>query len=368
MKKYLMPLLLGMILGGLGFFVLSSSGPEATAVNLKLDEQEATVRAIKSAVPAVVNISVYDKVVKLTMDPLTGTTSEKIIDDYKGSGTGFVISSDGLILTNKHVISAGSDKAIYKVTLSNKERYFAQLIGKDPLNDLAVLKVYDKKLPFLKLGDSSKMPVGATVLAIGNALGKYQNSVTKGIVSAVGRNIEASDPSGDFESLSNLIQTDAQVNQGNSGGPLLDLEGKVVGVNVAIDMEGGSISFAIPIDDAKPVIKSVMESGRIKRPRLGLRYLMIDPEAVRERSLPRESGALVIEGSKGEAAVVPGSPAEKAGIAKGDIIIEANGIKLEGSVSLSTIIQKLKAGDKVKMKLFRTGSVIEKIVVLDEFK
>ncbi|MFH1427457.1 MAG: trypsin-like peptidase domain-containing protein [Patescibacteria group bacterium] len=341
-----------------------------TADDLSLDEQEATIRAIKKIMPSVVSVSVYDYEEIITINLITGERSSKNEKRQMGSGTGFIISADGLILTNKHVVNSGKENsAEYQIILNSGKKYYAQLIGKDPINDLAVLKIFDKNLPFVELGDSDKLQIGSSVIAIGNVLGQYQNSVTKGIVSGLGRSIVASDQTGgNAEALDNVIQTDAEINFGNSGGPLVDLEGKVVGINVAIDQAGSAIGFAIPINDARPVIKSVQEVGRIIRPRLGVRYIMLTPEIAEERNASRNSGALIIEGELGSPAILEGSPAYLAGLQAGDVIFEINAIKIEGSNTLLSVIQKYKPGNKIGMKVQRGNKVIIKIVTLDEFK
>ncbi|MBI4779427.1 trypsin-like peptidase domain-containing protein [Candidatus Falkowbacteria bacterium] len=232
-----------------------------------------------------------------------------------------------------------------------------------------MLKIFDKNLPYVGLGDSDKLQIGSTAIAIGNALGRYQNSATKGIVSGLGRSIEASDQTGaNAESLDNVIQTDAEINLGNSGGPLVDLNGNVIGINVAIDQAGSSIGFAIPINDAKPVIKSVREIGRIVRPRLGLRYVMLTPEIAQANKLTRSSGAWISASQGGTASILPDSPAAKAGLKEGDIITEINAIKLQDRVTLLSIIQKYKPGDKIGLRVFRDGKFLVLIATLDEFK
>ncbi|MFH1426978.1 MAG: trypsin-like peptidase domain-containing protein [Patescibacteria group bacterium] len=341
-----------------------------TADDLSLDEQEATIRAIKKIMPSVVSVSVYDYEEIITINLITGERSSENEKRQMGSGTGFIISADGLILTNKHVVNSGKENsAEYQIILNSGKKYYAQLIGKDPINDLAVLKIFDKDLPFVELGDSNNLQIGSSVIAIGNVLGQYQNSVTKGIVSGLGRSIVASDQTGgNAEALDNVIQTDAEINFGNSGGPLVDLEGKVVGINVAIDQAGSAIGFAIPINDARPVIKSVQEIGRIIRSRLGVRYIMLTSEIAEERNASRNSGALIIEGDTGSPAIAEGSPASLAGLQAGDVIFEINAIKIDGNNTLLSVIQKYKPGDKIGMKVQRGNKVIIKVVMLDEFK
>lgn len=340
-----------------------------TADVLSFDEQGAAIRAIKKVNPAVVSIAVFEDQISLVIDKVSGKKISKTDKIQKGSGTGFLISSDGLIITNKHVVGVVvKESGSYQILLNNGKQYYAQLIGQDPLNDLALLKIFDKNLPFVELGDSDKLFPGTTVMAIGNALGIYQNSVTKGIVSGLNRDIVASDQAGNAESLGNVIQTDAQINLGNSGGPLVDLNGQVVGVNVATDASGSSIGFAIPINDVKVVIKSAKEVGRIIRPRLGIRYLMLNEQLSYANKLPTNKGAWVSSGKTDLPAVTPGSPADKAGIVAGDIVLEINTIKVDGLNTLLSVTQKYKPGDKIGLKIQRGNKIINKVVVLDEFK
>ena len=356
--------------GGMLFNFFQPNIRGLVADTLRLDDQEATIRAINKVIPAVVNIIVLDQQTTTIINLTTGEQTQKTEIVRKGSGTGFLISADGLTLTNKHVVGAANEKTgQYKILLNSGKQYYAQLIGKDPINDLAVLKIFDKNLPYVQLGDSDQLSIGTTVIAIGNALGRYQNSATKGIVSGVGRNIEASDQSGNIsEILDNVIQTDAEINPGNSGGPLVDLVGNIVGINVAIDQSGSAIGFAIPINDAKPVVKSVREIGRIVRPRLGVRYHMLTPELAQQLKLAKDSGAWISVNQDGTPSVLAGSPADKAGLKPGDIVTEINGIKLQGKATLISVIQKFKPGDRIGLKVFRDGKFINLIAVLDEFR
>ena len=359
----------GLAVGLFGVNYFQSTVDKAVADNLRLDDQEATIRAINKIIPAVVSIIVYDQETIYILDLMTGQQTQQTSKVEKGSGTGFLISADGLILTNKHIANAGKERtAEYRIILNSGKQYYAQLIGKDPLNDFAILKIFDKNLPYVNLGDSDKLQLGSTVMAIGNALGRYQNSVTKGIVSGIGRSLIASDQAGNAEALDNVLQTDAGINQGNSGGPLIDLLGNVVGINVAIDQGGSSIGFAIPINDARPVIKSVKEVGRIVRPRLGVRYIMLTPQIAQDNKLSQNSGAWIKKSQDGTPAILPGSPAEKGGILAGDIIIEINAIKIENKNTLISVINKYKPGNRIGLRIVRDGKIIIKIVVLDEFK
>lgn len=322
---------------------------------LQFDEQDATILAIKKVNSAVVNITVLE--------------NQSGVKTIKGAGTGFIISSDGYVITNRHVVEAADEKlSQFKVLQSSGISSYAQLIGKDPLNDLAILKISANKLPFVELGDSDKLELGTSVIAIGNSLGLYQNSVTKGIVSGLNRSIVASDQTGNAENLGNVIQTDAEINLGNSGGPLIDLNGKVVGVNVAVDTSGSAIGFAIPINDAKTVINNVRKLGRIARPRLGIKYVMINPTIEVEKGLIRSDGAYIDNPSDGSQAITPGSPADIAGLKPGDIIFDVNGTRINEKNSLLSVTQKYKPGDKITLKVQRDKNVITLIVTLDEFK
>ncbi len=355
---------------GFAFLFVQFFNPiNIVAEDLQLDEQEATIRAIAQVQPAVVNIIVYDDEDVLTIDIESGLESKERERVLKGRGTGFIINRDGYIVTNKHVIESASDNGSYRIIMNNDKQYYAQLIAKDPLNDLAVLKIFDENLPFVELGDSGSLQIGSTVIAIGNALGLYQNTATKGIVSGLGRSIVANEEvSGQVEFLDNIIQTDAGINHGNSGGPLINLRGKVVGINVAIDETGSSIGFAIPANDARVVINSVIESGRIIRPRLGLRYIMLSPEIATDNKLNRASGAWITAGETEGEVIAKNGPAEIAGLLPGDIIFEVNAIKVEGKNTLLSIIQSYKPGDRIGMKVHRAEKILILIAELDEFK
>jgi len=346
-------------------FIYNSNS--VTADDLQFDEQELTIRAINKVMPATVNVVVYDYEDVLALDVSTG---EQYIEKEKksqGDGTGFIITSDGLVMTNKHVIEPITKTKEYKIILSSGKQYYAQYIDHDPINDLAILKIFDKDLPFVELGDSDVLSIGTTVIAIGNVLGRYKNSATKGIVSGLERFLMTSDlTTGKQTSLYNVIQTDAGINKGNSGGPLINLKGQVVGINVALDEGGAGVGFAIPINDAKPVIRTIKEVGRIIRPKLGLRYMMLNPVIAEENGLLRNEGAWIYaEG--GQEIVVPGSPADIAGILPGDIIFEVNAIKIEGKRNLLSVLQRYKPGDKIGFKIQRGNMVVIKIAELGAF-
>ena len=286
----------------------------------------------------------------------------------KQKGTGFLISADGYIITNRHVVEPSGEDGEYRIILNSGKEYYAQLIDKDRLYDLAVLKIFDKNLPFVDLGNSDNLKVGMSVIAIGNALGQYENSATKGIVSALGRSVIVSDISGKSETLDNLIQTDAAINPGNSGGPLINLRGEIIGINTAVEASGSAIGFAIPINDVRNVVKSIQDNGRIMRPRLGLMYQMLSPEIALDNKLNRNSGAWINSGNPNVSSILHNSPAEKSGLKEGDIIFEVNAIKIEGKNTLLSIIQKYKVGDRIGLKVARGEKVLIFTLTLDELR
>ena len=284
-----------------------------------------------------------------------------------GGGTGFVISSKkGLILTNKHVVSDA--EAEYTVVTNDGEKYEAEVLARDPFNDIAVLKIATDNLPAIQLGDSDQLKIGETVIAIGNALGEYRNTVTKGVISGISRRIVAGG-AGYSEVLEDVIQTDAAINFGNSGGPLINLQGEVIGINTAISRQGQLIGFAIPSNQAKQGVESVEKYGKIIRPFLGIRYVIINQETAKVNKLPIDYGALIVRGqARTELAVIPGSPANKAGLVEGDIILEMNDQKITEKSPLAKEIRKHQPGDEVELKIYHQGE--EKIikVILEEYQ
>lgn len=284
-----------------------------------------------------------------------------------GGGTGFIISADGLILTNKHVVA--DTEASYTVVTNDYKRYDAKVLAIDPFVDIALVKIEAKGLPVATLGDSDKIKIGQTVIAIGNTLSEYHNTITKGVVSGINRRVVAGGGVIGEETIEEAIQTDAAINPGNSGGPLVNLKGEVIGINTAVSNQGQLIGFSIPVNVAKPIIESVKKYGRIIRPWLGVRYTLINKQLAQENKLPVDYGALILRGNKQtDLAVIPGSPADKAGLLENDIILEADGTKITEDYSLSKAIQKHKPGDKIKLKILRKGE--EKIieVTLEEMK
>jgi len=270
-----------------------------------------------------------------------------------GGGTGFVVSEDGMILTNKHLVLDA--KAEYTVLTNDGRKFPAKVLARDPVQDLAIMKIEKTDgLKPVKLGNSDKLQTGQTVIAIGNVLGEFRNSVSVGVISGLGRTITA-EGGGLVATLEDVIQTDAAINRGNSGGPLLNLKGEVVGVNTAMVLQAQNIGFAIPINKAKKDIEQVKTLGKIVYPFLGVRYLLINEKIQKENNLPVNYGAWVIKGDQGELAIFPGSAAQIAGLKEGDIILEFNQEKITPENTLTKIIMKYNPGDKIVLKILRNG-------------
>jgi serine protease Do len=323
---------------------------------VNIDENSAVIEAVEKVNPVVVSIT------------LTKDTRDLFGQIYteEGGGSGFLISKDGLILTNKHVVN---DETIdYTVITNDGKSYEATVMSIDPINDLAIIKIDADNLSFAPLGDSDGLKIGQKVIAIGNALNEYQNTVTTGIVSAVDRTIVAGDGLGQNEQLENMIQTDAAINPGNSGGPLIDLGGNVIGINTAIDVEASNIGFAIPINQAKSAIESYLATGKITRPRLGIRFLPLTPELAAMNQLDVKYGALIYTENYSELSVIPGGPADKAGLQINDIIVSINNEQINEEHSLSGLLQKYKPGDEVEIEYWRKGELEKTKVILDEMK
>ena len=267
-------------------------------------------------------------------------------------GSGFIVSSDGTIITNKHVVS---DQAKYQVITSNDKTYDVQKIYRDPLNDVAILKINLSQNPGVNLrpvmmGDSSNLQVGQFVIAIGTALGEFRNTVTTGVISGLGRGITAGDQFEGFtENLDNVIQTDAAINPGNSGGPLVDSSGHVIGVNTAVAQGSQNIGFALPINVIKDSLNNFNQNGKFNRPYLGVAYHVLDKQVALLNNVPQ--GALIDS-------VVSGSPAESSGVQQGDVITKIDGKSITQDSDLSQEIASKKVGDSVTLEIWRNGKTI----------
>lgn len=316
-----------------------------------LQESSAIIDVVNTVGPSVVNVVTSDEVADYF-----GRVREREI----GAGSGIIIKADGLVLTNKHVVPEGTDHIT--VTLADgREFKDATVVGRDPLNDIAFIKINANDLPAVELGDSDQVVVGQRVVAIGNALGEFDHTVTSGIISGIGRPVTTEDGLTEAERLKDLLQTDAAINPGNSGGPLVDVEGRVIGINTAVAGEAENIGFAIPINQAKASITSIERTGQLQKAYLGVRYLDLTPEIAKQFDLKINEGAYLT--SSGDSpAVLPDTPAAKAGLVANDIIIKVNDETITNKRSLASLIGKYLPGDKIKL-IIRRGDETKEIEV-----
>lgn len=339
------------------------------------------VSIVAIADPAVVSIVVTQEVPNLELyyeriSPFGGTFSGFSIPRYRqngtreeevAGGTGFFVSADGYLVTNNHVIDI--EESSYTVYLNDGSSYDATLVAADALLDVALLKVDAPEVVFssLAFGDSDAVLAGQTVIAIGNALGEYRNTVSVGVISGLSRSLFADTGDGDTELLQDILQTDAAINPGNSGGPLLNLAGEVIGVNVAASVGSAeNIGFALPANAVQFAVESMKEYGRVLRPWLGVRYRMITPEVAEREGLAVEFGAFVQLASQGQSGVISGSPADKAGIQEGDIILRVDGDEVNDSHDLGYLLRLHAPGDEIVLDVLRDGEEFVYHVTLEE--
>ena len=336
---------------------VSTVSPEGYYTGNSIEFEETSVANIVSKVtPAVVSIISEVR-----------TSSYFGYGTSQASGTVMIVTADGYIITNKHVIDGA--RSVQVITDSGDTYDNVKIVGTDPLNDVAYLKISGvDNLPTIPLGDSKTIAVGQPVLAIGNALGAYQNSVTQGIIGGTGRTIQASDSSGsNVETLTDMLQTDAAINPGNSGGPLVNAAGEVIGINTAVSTDAQGLGFAIPISAVKGMLNNIIENGRAQRAYLGLSYLTITSEVAKEFNLSVSQGAYVHSDNSRQSAVIAGGPAAKAGIKDGDIISKINGVQVGRAGSISTLIGEYKVGDVVPVTIIRDGKEITINVTLEAY-
>ena len=316
--------------------------------------------------------SIAETAEKVSKSVVSIVTSTKVSDfwgrsyDSAAAGTGVIATSDGIVVTNKHVIN-GANKV--SVVLDDGTTYDeVEIVATDPLNDIAFLKIKGVSgLAAATLGDSKTIHVGQQVIAIGNALGQYQNTVTAGIVSGLGRSVTASDSSGqNTETLSDMIQTDAAINSGNSGGPLVNAAGEVIGINTATSSAAENMGFAIPISSVKGMLAQLVESGKAVRTYLGVYSVEITPEVAKEYNLPVSTGAYLYSPSS-YSAIMTGSPAAKAGLKDKDIIVAVNGVKVGVAGALANLVSEYKPGDTVQLGVMREGNEIAVNVTLEGY-
>lgn len=347
------------------------------------DYEHLVVTAVKNATPAVVSVVVskdlpvieqcpYDPFANLPdqfkqffgggtqlYQPCQKGTSKQEI----GGGSGFIVTSDGLIVTNKHVVE--DEEAEYSVITNDGATYTATVKARHPLLDIAVLKIEASGLPTLNLGDSSDITLGQTVIAIGNALGEFGNSVSRGVVSGLSRTITASTHGGDTENLENVIQTDAAINPGNSGGPLLNIQGNVIGINVATVSGAQNIGFAIPINAVVSAIESVKTTGEITVAFLGVHYITLNTDTAKELELSIDYGAYLSSPDE-SSAIEKDSPAAAAGLKDKDVIVAIDGEQLTSDHSLVSIIAQKRPEQTVSLDVWRDGQMVTLSATLAE--
>ena len=313
--------------------------------------------------------AVIDKVSPSVVSIITSTTTQTVYGaaQQEAAGTGIILSKDGYVMTNHHVVSTATHVQV--VTSDGTTYDNVPVVGSDPLNDVAYLMIPNvSNLTPAELGDSSTVRVGQSVIAIGNALGQYQNTVSSGIISGKGRPVSASDGTGNSsESLTDLLQTDAAINPGNSGGPLLNYSGQVIGMNTAVAANAEGIGFAIPINATKGTTKMVLAGKGVQRAYLGIRYVDITPSVAKQYNLAVTQGAYVTADTSGAAAVAPGSPAEKAGLQDKDIVTRINNEQIGSQGGLSSIIGEYAPGDTVELTYIRGSATHSVKITLNQY-
>jgi serine protease Do len=361
--RFLPFLLFSLLFLGLGIFLgkyLPDLLKKTTVLEQKLiKEESAVIEIAEKSSPSVVTVSIKTPQRQiLEFSPFGGLRRRTEGGEEQDIGSGFIVSNDGLIITNKHVVNSN---ATYKVITSDDKEYEVKSKSLDPNNDIAILKIDANDLKPLELGMSSNLKVGQFVVAIGTALGEFRHTVTTGVVSGLGRGIVAGSVfEGYVEKLDDVIQTDAAINPGNSGGPLINSAGQVIGVNVAVAQGAENIGFAIPIDVVKKSLDEFKSSGGkfVGRAYLGVRYEMIGLGTALLNDVPQ--GAYVVE-------VVSGSPADKSGVLEEDIITKIDGLRINEKDDIGEVIRKKKVGDKISLEVYRNGETLTLEATLSEF-
>jgi S1-C subfamily serine protease len=326
---------------------------ETMSISEKVNEKEPEV------VKNVAEIVKENKKKVVSISVIQNSTGKKI-----RGGSGFFVASNGLIATNRHVVS--DVDVVFKVITNSGKEYDATVLATDPFNDIAFVKIQGSGFPYFEFGDSNELQPGETVIAIGNALAEFQNSVSVGVVSGLGRSVYASTSGGKNEFLENLIQTDAAINPGNSGGPLINIQGLVIGMNVATATRSENIGFALHGNLIKRVLEQVKNSGEIARPYIGIRYVAVTPLYIEKTGIPVTNGVVVSPGANGDPAVLPNSPGAKAGIVSGDIVVSLDGIQITETRTLTSLMQNKRVGQQVILGVYRNGQTITIPVTLEK--
>lgn len=366
--------------GSLAIFDSSSTSLSPEAVESRIveliEEESATIAVVERVTPAVVSIVVKKSRGELSQDPsfyfggsyyynapIDGESAAELVE--VSSGTGFFVTENGYLLTNRHVVD--EDGVSYFVVTNDGKELPAELVDIDSVQDIAILLVEGENFSTVTLGDSDDIRIGQTVIAIGNTLSEFRNTVTKGVVSGINRRVTAGD-SYNAEVIDQAIQTDAAINPGNSGGPLINLLGEVIGINTAVSFQGESVAFAIPINEAKRAVEDVQEFGRIVRPWLGVRYVLVTPEDGTEFEDLYEIGALIVSSSQpGEVGVFEGSPADLVGLQENDVIIAVEGERLSEDQALAELIADYRPGNAVTLTILRGAETFDVEVTLAEY-
>lgn len=339
-------------------------------------EKSQIVKTVKKVTPCVISITVskylpiYENPFK--SDPLGFEDFFAVPKRKKkikvGGGSGFIVDKSGIVLSNRHVVI--DPDADYVAVLDNGEKAKVKVLARDSINDIAILRINKKNLPTLKLGDSSNLDLGQTAIAIGNTLGTFQNTISRGVVSGLSRKIKAVNiQEKSIQSLKGLIQTDAAINPGNSGGPLVDIKGEVIGINAATVSGAENVGFAIPVNAAKKDLEDLKQYGKIRQPFLGIRYIPICKEIKQKYSLPVSYGVLILpEQVPGGRAVIANSPAEKAGLRTADIILKIKNKKVTDKNPFEDILQECKVGEEIVLNVFRNNKEILLMAILADKK
>lgn len=325
------------------------------------DNSDAVVNVVERVNPAVVSIVItkdvpimeqyyenYGGIFNIPRYRQNGTEQKEV-----GGGSGFIISNDGYVVTNNHVVSDAD--AQYTVFLNDGTKFDATIVSTDAVLDIALLKIDGTDLSYLEFGDSDTVKVGQSVIAIGNALGEFRNTVSVGVLSGLSRTITATNGTGASEELQDVLQTDAAINAGNSGGPLLNLDGYVIGVNVATSTGGQNVSFSLPANAVKNAVDSMVEFGMVIRPYLGVRFTTIDSDMAEKNNLTVDHGALILRGDDGSLAIISGSPADKAGLEENDIILQVEGVDVTTDKPLNVLLADYKPDDTIRLHVLHDG-------------